>query len=274
MTCALVATASGCATSEPAPAALDESTGTTEQSIVAAAGNIMIWPAGPIAWDGLVGTWPISVWSSGAIGAIAFDMVGVSNIGVGLTGFDGMFPIGITTPWLDAFVPAAATAGAATVAGAPFLGAAGAFAPGFGFAGAYDPVAVDGFGFGAFAPGVGAIQATFADGVVAPGFAGWFTPTLTSSALMFTNLAAVDAFTPFTFNVTFTAASMAQASAIAASSAMAATSLSIFATPIGPAALTAAAIPFTSMLYPFMVPIVPFGAVGAPVVGAVGAPLL
>jgi hypothetical protein len=257
LTCVLATTACACsADPTPTPAAQGETTGTTEQKqVVGATGNIMIWPAGGIAWDGLTGTWPISVWSSGPIGGLAFDMFGATDLGLSCLGCGaGILPIGITTPWLNAFVP---TAGAAAF-GAPLLGRAGLFAPGFGFQGAFSPfTGVDGVGFSAFAPGLGLSQGSFVDGALG-GLTPFLTPTLTNSALMFTDLNAIDVFTPFTFNVSFTAQSAAAQSAIESSSASFNNfgSLSIFATPIGFSGLgTAGAFPFTSMLFPFSTPL-------------------
>jgi hypothetical protein len=219
----------------------DESTSTTEQAqILGTAGNIIAWPAGPIAWNGMLGTWPISVWSTGTIGALAFNVAGVNDLGITALGFPGLVAAPITTGWLGAFTPAVGTAG---LLGAPFFGTAGLVAPSFGFTGAFNPAWTGGFGFGAFGAG-GALTGTWANGVLGAGWGlDWLTPTLTSSALMMSNLAALNTLTPYTFNVTFQAQTAAQAAAINTAT------LSIFATP----ALTAAAtIPFTSMAFPIM----------------------
>ena len=134
--------------------------------------------------------------------------------------------------------------------GAPILGTAGLIAPAFGFAGAFDPFPVGAFGFGAFGgAGLGFFGATVADGTVSPWLTPFLAPTLTSSALMFNDLAMTSAMMPLTFNVTFTAAS-AQAATM-----MNTASLSLFATPIASTALTTAAIPFSSMAFPIAMPL-------------------
>lgn len=276
ISCILAASACACSgeVGQQEEAAAEEATSSTAQSVVAATGNIFIWPAGPVAWNGLVGTWPISVWSTGAIGALAFNTTGLTLTGVSLVGAPTLIPGAITTPFLNAFMPVAGAA----VAPAPLLGPAGVLAPNYGFLGAFNPFIGPNpaFGFGAFAPTLGATQVSFLNGAVTPGFTSFLTPTLTNSALMFTNLAAVNAFTPLTFNVTFTAASAAQAAAVQTAAAQASmfANLSIFATPIAPAALTTAAIPFTSMAYPVFVPPLAFGAPLAPIGAPIAVPLL
>lgn len=215
-------------------------------------GNIMAWPAGPIAWNGLNGTWPISVWSPGTIGGLAFGLgTGFTNFGVTAVGYPNIVASTITTPWLNAFVP---TVGAGAGWGAGLFGPAGLNAPAFGYTGAYSPYLTGlGYGYGAYGTGFG-FDGTWANGAFGPGWGGaWWTPTLTNSALMFNNLAAINTFTPYTFNVTFTAQSAAQASAITTASLMNNMGvLSIYATPITAANLAATStIPFMSMAYPF-----------------------
>lgn len=267
----------------------DEPTAQTTQDIITTAGPIMAWPAGPVVWNGLVGTWPIGVWSPGTIGSLAFGIQGVSHLGISVAGFPGMLPVPITPTVLNAFVPpvAATPLGVAT----PFLGASGLFAPAFGFTGAFAPwTAGTGWGFGLNAFGTaGSFSTTFANGAFTPGL-NWWMPTLTTSSLMFSNIAAINSFTPFTFNLTFTAASASQAAILSAQAASMA-SLSIFATPMVPTAIaaTTAAIPFMSIAFPILpmplpvlpgiAPIAPLGPVVAPVPGAVApvpvaAPLL
>jgi hypothetical protein len=258
-TLALAATSGACSSGSQQTA--DEPTASTEQAqvIMPAVGNIIAWPAGPIAWNGLVGTWPISVWSPATIGGLAFGINGVTNLGVTALGFPGLVAGPITTPFLNAFVPPVGVAGAL---GAPFFGTAGLIAPAFGFNGAFNPAFTAGFGFGAFAP-MGAIQGTFLNGALFPGL-GFLTPTLTNSALLFTGLAPLSTFTPFTFNVTFTAQAAAQAAAISTAS------LSVFATPILPTALaTMTTIPFMSMAFPIMpLPFATTGLLAAPIAAA------
>jgi len=227
----------------------DEPTAQTEEKIATAAGAIMAWPTGPVVWNGLTGTWPIAVWSPTTIGALAFGVSGFGGLGVTVAGFPNMLAVPITTGLLNAFIPpvAAAPVGAA----APFLGPTGLFPPAFGFTGAFAPWtggAGWGFGMNAFAGGTG-FSTTLANGAFAPGL-NWWTPTLTSSALMFSNLAAINSFTPFTFNVTF----HATAAQVAAFGTTLMPSLSIFATPTLPGAIAAstAAIPFTSIAFPIM----------------------
>jgi len=247
----------------------DEPTAQTAEQIVTTAGAIMAWPTGPVAWTGLTGTWPIAVWSPATIGALAFGVSGFGGLGITVAGFPNMLAAPITTGLLNAFIPPVA---AAPIGGAaPFLGPTGLFPPAFGFTGAYSPWvgggAGWGFGLNAFAGGTG-FSTTLANGAFAPGL-NWWTPTLSSSALMFSNMAAINSFTPFTFNVTF----HATAAQVAAFGTTLMPALSIFATPMLPGAIAAstAAIPFTSIAFPIMpMPIVGVGA-GLGAVGAVGA---
>ncbi|HEX8793029.1 MAG TPA: hypothetical protein VF765_18925 [Polyangiaceae bacterium] len=244
---------------------------TSQEQVIGAAGNIIAWPVGPVTWNGLVGTWPIAVWSPTTIGTLAFGINGMVGLGATAVGFPGIVAAPITTGVLNGFIPpvAAAPVGAAT----PFLGASGLIAPAFGFTGAFNPwVGGAGWGFGlnAFAP-VGGFSTTFANGAFTPGL-NWWTPMLTSSALMFSNLAAINTFTPFTFNLTFHAASAAQVATFAQTASLA--SLSIFASPILPGAFIGAttAIPFMSIAFPVMpMPFVGLGAAVAPVGVGVGA---
>jgi hypothetical protein len=263
LTCALALSSNAACTSDAQPSA-DEPRASTGQEIITGAGSIFMWPAGPIAWDGLVGTWPIAIWSPATIGGIAFDIAGVTNLGLTVAGYPGMYPLAITTPYLNAFgfgtTAAAATPG---VIGAPFFGTAGLYAPAFGYTGAYAPYAYPGwgYGYGAYSPLYGGAYGTYLNGALGAGWANWLFPTLTTSALMFTNMAALNAFTPYMFNVTFTAQTAAQAAAMttaattSAAMGMTMAGLSIFATPILPTALTTATIPFMSMIYPIIPPI-------------------
>jgi hypothetical protein len=226
-TLALASSSTACtAATDPAatgPAA-DEPSATSDQAIVAPAGNIIAWPTAPIAWTGLTGTWPISVWSPAPIGAIAFDLAGLTHLGLTVAGYPNLTAVPITTPYLNAFH---------TALSAPLLGSAGLNAPAYGFTGLYAPYTL-------------------------PAWAGaWLTPAITSSALMITNLAALNTFTPYMFNVTFTAQSAAHAAAITQAAATSTAALSIFATPIMPTALAAqtAAIPLVSAAYPIMLPL-------------------
>ncbi len=253
----------------------DEPTAQTSQNLITASGTIMAWPMGAITWNGLTGTWPIAVWSPATIGAVAFDVAGLTGLGVTIPAYPNLIAAPITSAYLSAFVPTVAT----TTAGVtPFFGPAGLYAPAYGYTGAYSPYLYDGtgagYGYGAFAP-FGALQATYLNGAFTPGWSAWFTPALTSSALMFNNLAAIDAFTPYVFNVSFQAQSAAQAATITAQASMNAAALSIWATPILPDGLAAAtaattaaatttaiaaqsAFPFMSMVYPVLpMPILP-----------------
>jgi hypothetical protein len=250
---ALAASSSACTAETQPQASSDEPTATTEQAQIAALGNIMAWPAGPVVWNGLNAMWPINVWSPAAIGGLAFDIAGMTNFGITVAGFPNMFPVTITTPFLNAFVPPVGTFAPGAWA-TPFFGAAGLNAPAFGFTGAFAPFATGlGFGFGSVAP-FGALNATWLNGGLAAGFGLW-APTLTANALMFNNLAVLNTFTPWTFNLTFTAQAAAQQTAFMAQSAAISTAaLSVFATPIMPAAIATAAlpIPFMSMAWPIM----------------------
>ena len=254
-------------TSSNAPAA-DESTGKASQAqLITTAGSIMAWPMGPIAWNGLVGTWPIAIWSPAAIGGLAFDVSGVSNLAV-TSSIAGFQAATISTAYLNAFVPPVGVAGAF---GTPFVGPAGLFAPAFGYTGAYAPYYGAGYGLGAFSANA-ALTGTWMNGAFAPGWNAWFTPALTANALMFNNLAVLNSFTPYVFNVSFAAQSASQATAIAANSAAFASSLSIFATPFTTDMLVGAStIPFMSMVYPIMLPI-PALVPGAPALGAAAVP--
>jgi hypothetical protein len=186
----------------------------------------------------------------------------------------------ISTAFLNAFVPPVGVPG---VWGTPFVGPAGLFAPAYGFTGAYAPYYGVGYGLGAFAPGA-AFTGTWMNGAFAPGWNAWFTPALTANALMFNNLAVMNTFTPFVFNVSFMAQSAAQTTAIAASNVAFTSALSIFATPFTAdmlAAQTAATttavatttaattMPFMSMVFPIMMPI-PALVPGAPVAAVPG----
>jgi hypothetical protein len=250
----------------------DEPTAQTSQDIITTAGAVMAWPMGPVTWNGLVGTWPIAVWSPATIGTLAFGINGVSSLGVSVAGLPALAPVPITPAVMNAFVPPVA---AAPIGATPFLGTAGLWAPAYGYTGAYAPwtgAAGWGVGLGAFAP-YGAYSATLANGAWTTGLNSWWVPTLTTSSLMFTNMAAINTFTPFTFNLTFQAASAAQATAFAATASMA--SLSIFATPILPTAFATygGAIPFMSIAYPILpmpLPAVGFGAAAVAPIGGLG----
>lgn len=248
----------------------DEPTAQTSQDLITTAGTIMAWPTGPVVWNGLTGTWPIAVWSPSTIGSLAFGISGFSGLGVTVAGFPHMIAAPITPTVLNAFVPPVAATPTGTL---PFLGPAGLWAPAYGYTGAYTPwvgTAGWGAGIGAFAPW-GGFNATLANGAWTSGW-NWWVPTLTSSSLMFSNIAAINTFTPFTFNLTFHATA-AQVTAFSTSAAL--PSLSIFATPILPGAIAAstAAIPFMSMAFPIMpmpLPALGLGAAAvAPVTGVV-----
>jgi hypothetical protein len=263
------------------PSAVESTSKTSEAQLITTAGSIMAWPMGPIAWNGLVGTWPIAVWSPATIGGLAFDITGVSNLAV-TSSIATMQAATISTAYLNAFVP---PVGAAGVVGTPFLGPAGLFAPAYGFTGAYAPYYGAGYGLGAFGANA-ALTGTWFNGAFTPGWNAWFTPALTANALMFNNLAFANTFTPFVFNVSFMAQSAAQATAIAANTAAFSAGLSIFATPFTAnmlAAQTAATttaiatttaattMPFMSMVFPIMLPI-PALVPGAPALGAAAVP--
>jgi hypothetical protein len=248
-TLALAAGSSACST-ETASSPADEPTAKSDQSLITTTGNIMAWPLSPITWDGMVGTWPIALWSPATIGAVAFDITGMTNLGLTVVGFPGLTAIPITSAYLNAFIPPVGVAGAY---GMPFLGAGGLYAPAYGYAGAYAPYAGLGYGFGAYGA-LGGIDGTFLNGAWTAGL-GLLNPALTTNALMLTNMTALNAFTPFVLNVTFTAqTAAAQTALIAQSTALSTASLSLFATPILPGALAAqtAAIPFMSMVFPIM----------------------
>jgi hypothetical protein len=244
------ASTSACSTETASGPAPDEPTAKTDQALITATGDIMAWPLAPIAWDGLNATWPIAIWSPATIGALAFDVAGMTGLGLSVVGYPAFSALPITSAYLNAFIPTAGTAG---LWGTPFFGTAGLYAPAYGYAGAYNPVGLaGGYGFGAYGA-LGGLNGTFLNGAWNAGL-GLLNPALTSSALMFTNMATLNAFTPYTINVTFAAQTAAQQTALIASSAALSTaSLSIFATPILPGALAAtASIPFMSMIYPIM----------------------
>lgn len=211
---ALAACSSACSAGAPQQGTDQaEPTATTDSAIITTTGNVMVWPAGPITWNGLVGTWPINVWAPMPIGALAFGGAGVTGLGITAVGFPSLVAAPITTAYLNAFVPPPVVP---TAAATPFFGAAGLNAPAFGFTGTFAPFSTSNFGYnyGAFTSSA-ALQTSFVNGALLPGWSSaWLNPTLTSSALMFNNLAVLNSFTPYTFNVTFTAQSAAQAAAV------------------------------------------------------------
>jgi hypothetical protein len=248
---ALAASSSACTAESNPQQAANEQTATTDQALITTTGNIMAWPLAPVTWDGLNATWPIAVWSPNLIGGLAFDVAGMTGLGITVAGYPNLLPITISSAYLNAFIP---TAGLGGVAGTPFFGAGGLYAPAYGFDGLYAPYAGLGYGYGAYT-GTAALQSTWLNGALMPGWTGLWTPALTSSALMFTNLATLSTFMPYTFNITFAAQTAAQQTALAAQTAAFSTAaLSVFATPILPGALAAqtAAIPFMSMVWPIM----------------------
>jgi hypothetical protein len=259
LTCVLATTACACSAEPTSDPAANETTGTAEQKqVVGASGNVMIWPAGPIAWEGLTGTWPISVWSTAPIGALAFDMAGATDLSVSCLGCEaGLVSSPITTAWLDAFVPPAS----ANTFGAPLLGSNGLFAPAFGFQGSFTPsTGIQGSGFRASAPGVGVSQGSFTGGV-AGSLTSLLTPALSRSALMFSDLAAPDLFTQRTFNVRFTVQNRAAQQSFTASSTRSSTtfnaaSVSVFASSTRSSELAAMrAVAFTSMAFVALPPL-------------------
>jgi hypothetical protein len=265
-----LAASSGACTAEPQQQqAAAEPTSTSEEAIISTTGNIVAWPAGPLVWDGLNATWPIAVWSPATIGALAFDITGVTNLAITCPAC-GITAIPITTPILNAFIP---PVGVAPVFGTTALfGPAGLAAPALGFDGTFAPFPTLGWGFGAFT-GNAALQATFLNGTLTSGWtSAWLNPALTTSALMFTGLPLLNAVTPFMFNVTFMAQSAAQAAAFTSATALQSAALSVFATPIMAstiAAQTAAAtIPFMSMVFPIMLPLPAPVLPAAPLIGA------
>jgi hypothetical protein len=236
----MAATAAGCSTSDQSPAASDtDHTGVAQQNIVAVDGvaglgpAFAAWPVGPIAFDGVVATMPIAIWSATPLGMLAFDIPGVTNLSLTMGAFDGtgafiaavppIMPLPITTPFLTGI-----TAGltpflaSTTLAGATLLPAATLATP------LLTPIAP-----------------------VAP----FLTPAITSSALMFTNMAATAALTPMIINIGFTwpaALNMAAINVFAASAA-ATTAFLGTSTAMMAATTTAAAassLAFTNMLFP------------------------
>jgi hypothetical protein len=251
-----LAAGSTACTAETAPTAQDQSaqeqTATQDAAQVIGITPIFAWPAGPIAWTGLNAVWPISIWSTMPITGLAFGVSSaMTNFAVTSANLTSMT---ITTPWLNAFVPPVATTG---LLGAGLFGPAGLIAPAWGFTGAFTPWATGaGFGFGAFGAGLG-LTGAWGAGAFLPA-ATWLTPTLTSSALLFNNIAAMSSLNALTFNVAFTASSVAAQTAFASQAAlMNMSALSIF----GTTAALATTLPFMSIAFP----IVP--ALGLPTLG-------
>jgi hypothetical protein len=240
-----LAAGSTACTAETSPTAQDQSaqepTATQDAAQVIGITPIFAWPAGPIAWTGLNGVWPISVWSTMPITGLAFGLgAGFSNFAVTSASLNS---IAITTPWLNAFVPPVATTG---LLGAGLFGAGGLVAPAWGFTGAYAPWTTGaGYGFGAYGAGLG-LTGAWGAGAFLPA-ATWLTPTLTSSALLFTNIAAMSSLNALTFNVAFTAQSVAAQTALTSQAAlMNMSALSIF----GTTTALATTIPFMSIAFP------------------------
>jgi hypothetical protein len=155
------------------------STSTTTTTTTSTMNTTVIWPAGPITWNGTVGTWPIAVWSSAPLDFIAVDLGVYANLTLtpGMMDSAGVLtPLpGVTAAPISAACMATITTGLEARAPRPMP----KLLPGR---------SVGGAGFGMPFP---------------------VTPTITPSALMLTGLPAPSGVTPLVINVSFDAANAA-----------------------------------------------------------------
>jgi hypothetical protein len=136
--------------------------------------DIMIWPAGPITWNGTAGTWPIAVWSSSPITFLGVDLVGPTNLSLGLSTMSGLntftpmtgFTAGPISPiWFDTINTG--------LTGLPWAGSLG-------------------LGLNTLGVGTASVGSPFL-----------LTPSITTNALMFSDLPLLTGFSPFIVNVGF-----------------------------------------------------------------------
>jgi hypothetical protein len=236
----LVAGAAGCSSDgqDNTPAPNDqEHVGKAEERLV---GTVLpaafsCWPAGPVVFANGVATMPIALWSATPLGMLAFSVPGVTHFAVTAGTFTagafvataGLHAVPITTPFLTGIQAGLVAPIAPLTFAAPAIGPA--------------PIVT--------APLLTPLATSTA----------FLTPFISSSALMFTNLAATAAMTPLFFNVSFAWPATLPLSALnvfAASTAAtaafntAAIATTTAATSAAMAANTAAALSFSNMLFP------------------------
>jgi len=254
--CTLVGSSAGCSTvGDQAATEPQQQTAVAAQEIITSplGANVLAWPMGPIAWDGLTGTWPIAVWSSLPISLLAFDVAGVSNLSLSISTLDGLgspllldgvTALPISTAFLGGIQAGLATPWAGGVF-APTLGLGGLWAPGAGFDGTFAPWGLGSFGFGGFDTTLGATSSALVGGALGVGgISPFLTPAITSNALMFTSLPLLTSVSPFLINVGFTGVDGLNTLMMGG--------LSMFASTAASNVLLSGTFPFTSLAFPIM----------------------
>jgi hypothetical protein len=221
----MVAGVTGCATdAEPTSTTPQEpvAQGAQKQALVTNPISPIVWPVGPISWNGLTGTWPLAVWSSSPINWLAFDVSGASGLGIGLASASGAALTSYSAQTINAAQYATLSAGpwlgglAPTMSLLPYMngvGSLGAFAtPSFVYGLNFYPDVMMGLPastvpFSTTVPGL--LDATTA-GVaglgmssILPGMS-FMTPFISQNALMLDTLPTITGTTPFLVNATFT----------------------------------------------------------------------
>jgi hypothetical protein len=244
---ALVAGVTACATdNETSPSSPQEpvTQGAQKQAIITNPVAPLIWPVGPIAWNGTTATWPLAVWSSTPINWLAFDISGASNLSLSLASLQGAALANYSAatisaqqlsmlqagPWLGGLAP--------SISLLPFMNGLGAVAPTFA-----SPTFVYGLNFypdvmmglpastlplSATMPGLlDASAASLLTSPLLPGIDNFMTPFISSNALMFGSLPAITGTTPFLVNATFTVPDLVTPAYLSVYSASAATNAAI-----------------------------------------------
>jgi hypothetical protein len=215
----------------------DDEVTSAEQEMVGAPmmSNAMIWPMGSITWDGMIGTWPIAVWSSAQLDFIAFNLDTFADLSLTVGTMD---TLGVFTP-LPGISAVPITSGclntiSAGLTPSPLLAPTPMLLP---------SMALDGVGVGMPLPIV---------------------PTITNNALMLTGLPLLDGMSPLIINVSFNAASAASIASLSVFAVQAQVQAQAAATS---AALTTSSLnlglsnpALSSMLFPITAPFI-----GAPV---------
>lgn len=222
---AMIAGVPGCATDgEPTSAPEPVTQGAQEQAFVTNPVAPLVWPVGPISWNGLTGTWPLAVWSNQPINWLAFDVSGATGLGIGLASASGAALSTYSAQTISAAQYATLSAGpwlgglAPTMSLLPYMngvGSIGAFAaPSFVYGLNFYPDVMMGLPASTLplattVPGlldVGAASASFGIGGLGsllPGIS-FMTPFISQNALMLDTLPAISGTTPFLVNATFT----------------------------------------------------------------------
>lgn len=222
---AMVAGVTGCATDgEPTPGPEPVTQGAQKQALVTNPVTPLVWPVGPISWQGTTGTWPLAVWSSSPIDWLAFDVSGASGLDIGLASSTGAALTGYSAQTINAAQFSTLSAGpwlgglAPTMSLLPYMngvGSIGAFAsPSFIYGLNFYPDVMMGLPASTLPlsttiPGlldVGAASASFGVGglsSILPGLS-FMTPFISQNALMLDTLPAITGTTPFLVNATFT----------------------------------------------------------------------